>query len=153
MENTLEKDVMLCNEALGVQYVYTKTSGYGTGSSTNWAKNRNAFSKALRRDGYSIITQTNYIIASKNGKREVFYFTSHSAANTNYLVSANASSQITKFAFFDNESEMVFIIGYDKVAELCKTLQGKMFFNKSREIKVYVPDEWVIKNQESLFML
>ena len=119
---------------------------------TAFTVRRAKFCKVLKKHGYETRSEGNYIIATKGNECVTFYFTAHSPSNNNYLVSSVLKNEVNYFAFYDNENDKVYIVGYGMVRQYCKSLNTSyMFFNRDR--KLFIPDGWAKQQTINTYIL
>ena len=118
-----------------------------------FTKRRAKFCKVLRRHGYTTMSEGNYIIAKNGSERVTFYFTAHNSQNDNYLISSVLTNEVNYFAFYDNENDSVYLVGYGIVRQYCKSLKTAYKFHINEGSKLFVPDTWAKQQKINTYKL
>ena len=120
----------------------------------NYMTQRKIFCDNLKANGYELFVDGNYISATKNNETVKFYFASHSPQNHNYLIPSVLENKVDYFAFYNNKSDVVYLVGYGIVREYCKKLDTSfIFYQKPYKQKLFIPDNWAQQQKINTMLL
>ena len=118
-----------------------------------FTKRRAKFCNVLKKHGYTTTSEGNYIIAKNGSECVTFYFTAHNSQNANYLVSSVLTNEVNYFAFYDNENDSVYLVGYGIVRQYCKSLKTSYKFHIKENDKLFIPDDWAKQQKINTYKL
>lgn len=121
----------------------------------NYQVVRKIFCKNLANKGYALTMDGNYINATnKNGETVTFFFAAHNPNNKNYCLPTVLKNKVNYFAFYNNKTDVVYIVGYGIVREYCKTIRDAyIFYGDCNKPKMFIPDSWAQKQKINTLML
>lgn len=119
----------------------------------NYCSLRKIFSDNLKSKGYEVSIDGNYITAKNENETVRFYFTAHNEQNSNYLVTTVLKNKVDYFAFYNNKSDVVYLVGYGIVREYCKRIKTAYRFYGDRQSKMFIPDSWAKKQRINTMLL
>ena len=120
----------------------------------NYQLVRKIFCANLTDKGYTLSIDGSYINATKNGETVTFFFAAHSPQNKNYCVPTVLKNKVDYFAFYNNKTDVVYMVGYGIVREYCRTIKNSyIFYGDYRKAKLFIPDEWAQKQKINTLML
>lgn len=137
----MNNNFITANKALGenvknVNYLrYTHSKEFG------FSINRAKFCEYLHRAGYNTYCKGNYITANRDNESNTFFFAAHRKGVTNYLIPSILKNRVQYFAFYDEENNCVYLVGYGKVREYTASIENAYIFGNS-ELKMLIPDTW-----------
>lgn len=120
----------------------------------NYKTQQKIFCENLKSNGYDVTVSGSYVSATRNNETVRFYFSAHSPQNKNYLVSSVLENRVDYFAFYNNKTDVVYLVGYGIIREYCKNLKtGFVFSNNGQNVKLFIPDEWAQQQKINTLLL
>jgi hypothetical protein len=134
------KKFVTVNKVLG-NISHTSKRYWNTKEHCNFTVKRARFCKHLQNAGYKTFSIGNYITATKNNEENTFFFAAHRNGVSNYLIPVQLKYKVQYFAFYDEQKNCVYLVGYGKVREYTNAIETSYKFGIS-EYKMFVPDSW-----------
>ena len=120
----------------------------------NYQTVKKRFCTNLINKGYKLSIDGSYIKAIKNGETVTFFFAAHSPQNKNYCLPTVLKNKVDYFAFYNNKSEIICMVGYGIVREYCKCIsEAYIFYGDYRKPKMFIPDTWAQKQKINTLLL
>jgi len=120
----------------------------------NYMSLRKIFCDNLKAHGYDLFIDGSYISAIKNNEIVRFYFSAHSPQNKNYLVPSVLEKKVDYFAFYNNNSDVIYLVGYGIIREYCKKLDtAYIFYKKKNRQYLFIPDKWAQQQKINTMLL
>lgn len=142
------------NKILGenVQKIQRKKFEFENMKDVHFTINRKKFCKHLQNNGYETFTIGNYITATKDNEENTFFFTAHRKENHNYLIPVNLENRVQYFAFYDEDKNCIYMVGYGKIREYTANIKNAYIFANS-EPKLFISDSWAKSQQINTYIL
>lgn len=134
--NFISANKILGENVMDVKRLYSKHS-----KESKFSTNRAKFCQHLQNAGYTTYSVGNYITAIKGNEENTFFFASHRKGVTNYLIPLTLKNRVQYFAFYDEDKNCAYLVGYGKVREYTSSIKNAYKFGNS-ELKMFIPDTW-----------
>ncbi len=121
----------------------------------NYQTQRKIFCDNLRAKGYKTVSAIgSYVLADNGNETVTFYFAAHSPQNKNYCVASVLKYKVDYFAFYNNKTDVVYMVGYGIVREYCKHITTQsIFYGDYRKPKLFIPDAWAHQQKINTLLL